>query len=349
MKKLYFLIFFLCSTFLIFTIFYFLPHDYNINYKIDGYSINQEFNKKTKIYNFKIKKDDEEFLYSVSDKYYNKRKQIKYIQLNNNVLNVKLNNLEDFYIIKNNNEYYTSFYDKQKNDEIKFTYNNIDVFNINANFYIWNYIKLININKNNNETIKLFNKDVYNLNLVYLYNEYLLIADYDNKYYFNKFYLINSYNNKIKEVNLSKNIYFDSYFLGNYKKNIYLYDKQNSILYKINPFKETIDKNKFEYLDNNVWKKISENKLSKGNVKFLNTKYYYYEIIDNKLYYITPINKINVVNMDVSSIVYSDENDCYFIVDDILYYANKTELVKIMQYSEWKYNSNNIFIFNNNN
>ena len=117
MKKLYFLIFFLCSTFLIFTIFYFLPHDYNINYKIDGYSINQEFNKKTKIYNFKIKKDDEEFLYSVSDKYYNKRKQIKYIQLNNIVLNVKLNNLEDFYIIKNNNEYYTTFYDEQKNDE----------------------------------------------------------------------------------------------------------------------------------------------------------------------------------------------------------------------------------------
>ena len=53
--------------------------------------------------------------------------------------------------------------------------------------------------------------------------------------------------------------------------------------------------------------------------------------------------------MDVSSIVYSDENNCYFIVDDILYYANKNELVKIMQYSEWKYNSNNIFIFNNNN
>ena len=349
MKKLKFLIFFLCTIFFIFIIFYFLPHNYNINYKIDNFLINQKYNNKTKIYSFKITNNDNVFLYSVQDKYYRKRKQISNISLINNILKIKLKNLEDFYIKKSDSEYYSLYYDDITNDKVKQTYKNIDIYNLNANFYIWNYNELINITNDNIKSIKLFNNDIYNLDLVYQFNNYLLIADYNNKYIFNKFYLINSNNNKIKDVKLTKDIYFDSYFLGNYKNNIYLYDKQSNLLYKINPFKETIEKNKFEYLDNNVWKKTTKNKLDKGNVSFINTKYFYYEIVDKKLYYITPTNRINVVNMDVSNIIYSDENICYFISNDTLYYVNKNKIIKIMKYSEWKFNNSNVYIFNSNN
>ena len=72
---------------------------------------------------------------------------------------------------------------------------------------------------------------------------------------------------------------------------------------------------------------------------------FYYELNDNKLIYVTPINKINVTSLKVSNIIFSNDNECYFISDDTLYYVNKDKIIKLMTYSEWKFNNDYIYIF----
>ena len=212
---------------------------------------------KSESYIFKIKKDNVEYLYSVSGKYYQNHKQIKNIKQKDNIINVTNNNLQNFYINKENDNYYTSYYITIPEDKKKYTFDNIDVYNINANFYIWNYSQFININTKTKKKIKLFDNDIYNIDLCTNFKDYLLIADYNSKYKFNKFYLINTKNNKVKEAQLDKEVYFNSYFLGTYKKYIYLYDMQTKIEYKINPLKNTIYKNRYEILSNNKFEKIT--------------------------------------------------------------------------------------------
>lgn len=345
MKKLRLLIFSFLLIFLSFTIFYFIPKSYELKYTVKGYNIIQTFNNKKKLYIFKIKKDNVEYLYSVSGKYYQNHKQIKNIKQKDNIINVTNNNLQNFYINKENDNYYTSYYITIPEDKKKYTFDNIDVYNINANFYIWNYSQFININTKTKKKIKLFDNDIYNIDLCTTFKDYLLIADYNSKYKFNKFYLINTKNNKVKESQLDKEVYFNSYFLGTYKKFVYLYDMQTKIEYKINPLKNTIYKNRYEILSNNKFEKISVNKLNKGNVSFKKEIDFYYELNDNELIYVTPINKINVTSLKVSNIIFSNDNECYFISDDTLYYANKDKIIKLMTYSEWKFNNDYIYIF----
>ena len=136
MKKLRLLIFSFLLIFLSFTIFYFIPKSYELKYTVKGYNIIQTFNNKKKLYIFKIKKDNVEYLYSVSGKYYQNHKQIKNIKQKDNIINVTNNNLQNFYINKENDNYYTSYYITIPEDKKKYTFDNIDVYNINANFYI---------------------------------------------------------------------------------------------------------------------------------------------------------------------------------------------------------------------
>ena len=345
MKKLRLLIFSFLLIFLSFTIFYFIPKSYELKYTVKGYNIIQTFNNKKNLYIFKINKNNIEYLYAVSDKYYQNHKQIKSIKQNGNIIYVTNSNLQNFYINKENDSYYSAYYETGFDDKKKFTFDNIDVYNINANFYIWNYSQFININSKVKKEIKLFDNDIYNIDLCTTFNDYLLIADYSSKYKFNKFYLINTKNNKVKEVSLDEEVYFNSYFLGTYKKFIYLYDMQNKMEYKINPLKNTIYKNRYEILNNNKFEKVSVNKLNKGNVSFKEDKDFYFELNDNKLIYVTPINKINVTSLKVSNIIFSNDNECYFISDDTLYYVNKDKITKLMTYSEWKFNNDYIYIF----
>ena len=320
MKKLSSFIFFLLAIFTLFLIIYFIPKNYKNSYNVDGYNITEKYDKKDKIYSFILQNENGDYVYAVKDKYYNKHRQISKIIKENNLLKIKTYDIDDFYI-------------------------NIDIYEYKANYYIWNYTGFININKKNKEIIKLFEKDLYDIDLVYTFDNYILVADYSNKYYFNKMHLLNTSNNKIKVVNLDSNVYFNSYFLGKHKKYIYLYDMQENIEYKINPFKNFIQNTSYGIYDNNSWKKISKNKLDKGNVSFIIKKDFYYQLDNEILYYVTPVNRIKITDMKVSKIVKSDDNNCYFISNDSMYYADKNNISKLLSYSEWNFNYSNIYVF----
>ena len=344
MKKLRRFITFIATIILIFIIFYFLPKNYKVNYKVSKYNVYQTYNKKTNVYTFNITNGKNKYVYALENKFKTRYYQIKKVSIKDGILYVDTFDLGNFYIKKNDDKYYFKNYDSPYDANKIKTYKNIDIYNNQNNIYVWNYTELLNIN-NNYKSIKLFNNDMYDLPLTYQFKNYLVIPDYNSKYTFNKFYIINTDNNKVTNFSFKYDIYYNSYFMGDYKNNIYLYDMQNHLEYKINIYKETVEKVSNQVLKNDYFKKISTNKLDKVNVKFEYIKNFYYEIENEVLYFVTPVNKIIASKLKVQNIVYSDENNCYFISNDTLYFVNNNLTYKIMTYSEWNFNNDNIFVF----
>lgn len=345
MKKLKFFIFFLICLFNLFLFFYLVPKDYIIKYTINDFTIIENYNKKGKYYSFYIKNKDNNYVYSIQNKYLRKRKLIKKINLNGEVLNIKIDKLGKFTITLKDGIYYTNYYDNTFDSKIIDDYQNIKVYNKMSNIYIWNYNSFINISNKGFNKITLLEKDEYEPTHITKYEDNILLPDYKNKYIFENILLLNSKNNKVKNIKLNKKIYYNSYFMGEYKKYLYLFDIQEGKEYQINPLNGYVEKMPFERIKNGNWEKISLNKLNKKEGIFLNESLFYYKLDKNTLKYITPDNVIMVTNLSVDRIVQSDNYGCFFISDDSLYYADNNAITKLLQYNEWKFNNNNIFIF----
>ena len=348
MKKLFFLISIIVIIFFIFVFLTFLPKNYKYEYKINKINIIESYNKKDSIYYFKIinsKKDIYE--YSLQHKYLRKRGLINSLKIKNSCIKANSKVLASFSICKDRDDYSTNYYNYEDISKRIDNFENIDIYNLLSNkYFIWNYSNFLAISNNEYKKINLFASDMYEIDLIAKLKDYLVIADYSQKYIFKKLYLINSKNNKVKEAKLDRNIYYNSYILGTYKNNIYLYDLEKELEYKINPFKAEVSKNPYEILINNSWQKVSINKLNKKNLQFLNQTKFHYEIQGNILYYITANIKIKVVNIPVSRIVQSNEKEAFFISEDSLYFVDIDKgITKIMKYSEWNFNNKYIYIF----
>ena len=347
MKKLLSLIISLILLFIIYLNIVFVARDYNYKYILDNYLITEKYNKDKHSYFFEIESKKELFVYSLDSKYVSKRGLINKISEKDNCLSVKTLKIKDFTICKNDEEYLTSFFNQDNNEKEIDIYENIVIYNdFDNKIFVWNYENFLYFDGQKVKKINLFDSDIYELKIITSLDRYLIVADYNQKYYFEKLYIIDSKNGHVKESKLNRKIYYDSYILGTYKNNFYLYDNNKEIEYVINPFKNTIEKNKYEVLINGKWQKTSLNKLKKQEAHFRIDKNYYYDIIDGKLYYITPINKILVSDLVVNRIIQSDNQICYFISDDSLYYVDiDKRLTKIMSYSEWVFNNQNIYVF----
>ena len=344
------LISFIIALVLLFSVYYVsvhIPKDYSYRYILDDFVITEKYYKTKKYYVFDIKYNNEEYEYSLKEKYTHTRGLIKKVTIKDSCLYVKTTLFNSFTICKNNNEYITKFYNNEFDNSIINNYENINIYNeLNNTFLIWNYKDFLYINGKNNKHIKVFDSDAYELKIITKLDRHLVVADYNQKYYFEKLFIIDSKSGHVKESKLNRKVYFDSYILGTYKNNIYLYDDNKEIEYIINPFKNTIEKNKYEFLNNGKWEKTSVNKLKKQEVKFNNNEDYHYQLIDNYLYYITPINRILVTNLKVARIIESDDKTAFFISEEALYYVDiDQELIKVMSYSEWLFNNQNIYIF----
>ena len=195
----------------------------------------------------------------------------------------------------------------------------------------------------------MFSKDIYNLNLIYQYDNYLLIPDYEQDYIFDKIYVINTEKAQKSTINLRFETYFDSYFLGNYKNDVYLYDLKNNQEYYIDIKKGKIYKTENKILVNNEWQKISSQTFQKEKPTFTKDKAITYIINNNKLYEkIYNSNNLYLVsNREVKQIVKVDNLDVYYISSDTLYKYNPIDGEKaLLRYSEWNFNYKNmVFIF----
>lgn len=336
--------------FIIFNYIYFRKASYKLEYQINDFNIVEEYNKEMKAYFFTITKKDKEYnLVSLSN-YTTKRRLINEIEVEDSCLNFKTTNINLYSICNNEDEYYL----KNTNDLDNFTkessYENIEIDSLENNTYLlWNYHDFIYINKEKEKKFSLFSKDIYNINLIYQYNNLLLIPDYEQEYIYNKIYKINTDKAQKSTINLRFEIYFDSYFLGDYKEKVYIYDLKNNQEYYIDMKEEKLYKTESEILVNNKWQKISSQTFKNDKPTFEQYLPVSYILENNKLY-IKVYNSDNLIlasSREIKQIVKIDNLDVYYISEDTLYKHNPIDGEKaLLRYSEWNFNYKNmVFIF----
>ena len=235
--------------------------------------------------------------------------------------------------------------------------------NLIPNHYlaIENY-KGITLISNTIKSVEIFKNDVYKKPLSTFAGKYYIVADYNEKYSFKKFYAINLINGNIKEIRSYNEISFDSIVQGTVDNEIYIFDKDAEVQYKINIDKETIKKidNEIKYY-NGKWTTMT---LSEALSEKTFSNYYTDEIAgydkvdklgkEQGYYYLykKENNKYKVFRADVqnpklitylfdtntpNSIVYL-EDYIYFKNGTTIYYYSKKGKRKIIDNAELKFN-----------
>ena len=369
---------------------------YNIETKDHKYVINEVYKNKKYYFLISDKKNKYKYSFETDNKFHKSKKVVKKIyeyKLDDMLcIYPGLKKKADVNIVcsKDNKTYSYTYYKNKLNDFVKTLKENgyssnswkkdnnyqtkidtLKVYNKNINdntsLYIYKYDGFYAINKEENEKLKLFKNDNYNNTLGAQISNYYIIPDYDEKYDYSKFYRINMKNNKVKEVTYKYEISKDSYINGIIDDEIYLFDKDELVQYKIykkgKKIKEVGNKEAdvlyydlgfkkesvYTFRDEEMTFKTFKDYISKiennTSIKFLrnNIDTYYYQTKDNNVYYynINSKQKVLLFNMKISDFkLYNDT--IYFINNDTVYSYNINEgLKKLVVYSELAFNYEN--------
>lgn len=356
------------SILFVFVLFYGIirSKNYEIEYTLNDIRVVEKYNKKEHIYEFSLFKGETEFYFAFPHGYVHKKKLLNSIDIKekedilcllpeSEQLSVYPQCLQNdtfisYHLVEDKN-IIDDTYQKEIMYEEK-TFNNINIYALNdKKYYIWNYEGFYVISNKEEKEIKLFKEDIYNIPLTIKVGSYLLMADYDEKYAFQKFYVINTKNDKVRELNLEKEIAFNSYFLGTTDKKAYLVDKKNKNEYEIYPKRllseSIVNNNQGRILNNDKWEPISLNDLVNKENSFTYKKLTQYLLEENVLYKMQGDVKTKLSNKTVKEIVYSTEDTVYYLEGDTLYYYNDSDgEVWVISNFEWNFNYKNmIFIF----
>ena len=365
MKKLYIMIFIILSLVITFVIFTSTPKDYQVNYTINKVDITEKYQKATNDYHFILKYKNIEYPYIIKTEYSKKRKLITDVKIiedkkdtcltilsknNKQTLCSDKKGLKDYHLI--NDDLYGKNFKSKKEEKVIKTYEKINIYNNTYNYLIWNYKGYINLNKNNNENIKIFNNENYSTLNTYQIDKYLIIPDYDSKYYFTKMYIFDTEKQLLNDISFDYEISYDLLYLGEVKNKLYFIDKKNKNEYYLNFKKLEIKKvkiknDKIDIYENGECNNQSLKDVINKNISFTFAQSYNYKIIDDNLYQIIDNHNIKISNQKITSIISSNENQVFYLVGTKLYCYNANGENLLLEYKEWKFNYlNQIFIFN---
>lgn len=354
MKKHYILIISFILAFSFFLYIYLKPISYETEYTVNDIKIKEKYDSSKKYYSFDIYYGELDFNIISFSKYTTKRRLIDDIDISNyNVrtcTNIKNSKIPLYDVCFKDNNYLTNYIDSEASFNNNSTYENIIVNELNDKKYLlWNYREFIYLNGKKTSKIDLFDNDIYNLALNYQFDKYLLLPDYDQEHQFDKLNVVDINNGKVSTIKLRFPVYFDSYFLGNDNNKVYLYDTKEGQEYYIDIKKEDIYKTSNKIYNINKWEKVSEQKLKNSKMTFTYEKVIDFVLEDNKLYMVNTLTnqRLLVTEQNVDKIIKSNNNEVYYLVIDTLYYFNpNTGFKKLIKYSEWEFNNQNmIFIF----
>ena len=355
---------FLIFLFILYVLFH--SRTYEVNYTLEDVSVTEKYDKKEQVYRFSLKRNDQEFFTLFEHKYFHSKKLIQDIEVKEKedtlCLIPKSKKLSFVPLCQKNGEWisYTLVkdtdlipeeYQKTLENEEK-SYNALTLYHLDdKKYYIWNYTGFYVITKDTQKEMKLFNTDVYNIPITTKTKDYLVMANYDEKYAFTKFYVIDTKKDKIRELNLKEEIPYDAYFLGSTNKKTYLVDKKNKKEFEIYPKRLLIENiahnNQGTILKEDKWEPIGIQSLVSNENAFTRKEYTSYIIENNTLYKVQDTYKTKVTEKEVKEIVTYDKENVYYLVDDKLYTYNDTfGEVLIMSHFEWNFNYKNmIYIF----
>lgn len=259
----------------------------------------------------------------------------------------------DYHLVSDKmKENLNEYYNEEESEETEI--NNYNIYLNEQNLLLWNYKGFYKLNKANMDYIKIFNKDIYDISLAVKINEYILIPNYEQKYNFNEVYIINTEKDTVEKWTIEHEISFDSKILGINDRSIFLLDKKNKIEYELVPHKQ-----KMRIVGTNTKKgtlyeygkevKESITKIIADNREFKYQKDYIFTIKNDKLYlqYFDSKELMKISNNNIDKIVNINEDTIYYISKNTLYKYNiKDGEKKIIEYSEWEFNNNNMVFIN---
>lgn len=385
MKYLFKQLIFVVIAFLILkSIFYILDNNHEIEYNIGNFDVKEKFEIKggKHIYTYNLKNEDFEITFDV-DKNFNKSEKtiedIKYFEDEKCILPIFKNGEIIYDVMCKNDDTVYFAYDltqkipvknvkKYKSDHFldnasaqNYEANRVYKSNIPENHYLFveNYKGIVLIN-NEVSTIKLFDNDIYKKELSTVVGKYYLVANYNDELTFKSFYLVNLINGKQKEIRSVNPISFDSYIQGVVNDDVYLYDLDNKVQYKIDLDTELVTKvagnNNIKYYDGKwttmTLKEATEKKVfvPYNTTKFSNydksdklDKYYVYEK-EGKYYNVYSISENNkkqrtflFKTSDPNSVTYLD-GYIYFRKDNSYYCYSTKGIRKLIENTEMQFN-----------
>lgn len=365
--------------------------EYITQYKINSIDIEETYvNDSKDYYNFEIKTDKNTFLLSTYQNFNKESKIIKDIKIFNNnqyecILPIFKDNkiIMDIQCISNNviKNYQTikgiaeldkfaneieGYKDKfTKKEDITITKDTLNIYvnNIVDNHFLGltSYKGLYTINNNNVKKVydtEIFAQDVYKRPLSTFYNEYYIVADYDQKFNFESMHIINLKNTKDSKINSKYSISFDSFVQGVVDDQVYIIDTNSKMQYKVDINNKQVENitngTKVTHYENGTFKELEINNVIKNKTKFkssyennvfakyqnysyisksVNNGYAVYRTIDNQqLTYLFTTKDINDVIVVNDYIYYRDDNK-------IKYYNDSTGIKTIIENSEFKFNN----------
>ena len=400
MKKIIKLILIIIAILLVFEIliFIFKTH-HNIDYTVKNEKIKYKVNEvyKDKKYSIRITNKDKIYAFEVDNNFYKRKKIVK------NIYTYNLGNVSCIYpkykrdkassniICSRNNETYSYEYFKAelkpfikrlKKDgfsnpswkDKSNKQNRLDTLTIYPNninedtyIYIYNYKGFYSINNETSTNLKILKNDKYKNTLGAQVGKYYVIPNYDENHTYKHFYRIDMTKDKIKEFKVKKKVNSDSYVNGVIDDEMYIFDKDKLVQYKINPKKKKqkeVGNKEDKVLDYNLkFKRINVYKMrdeivkfktvdnyidkleGKANIKFIEKvgSTYYYQNINNDVYYYNANSKVKIhlFNKEISDFKLVG-NTIYFISNDTLYSYNiDLDLSKLVIYSELSFNPEN--------
>ncbi len=221
-------------------------------------------------------------------------------------------------------------------------------------------------------SVKLFDNDIYKKTVKIFGDKYYIVADYNEEYSFKIFYVVNIINGNIQEIRSYNDISFDSVIQGYVGDDVYLFDKDAQVQYKVSLKYENVekvgDKDNIKYYCGGEWKIMTLNEALNGK-KFDNyyvkapkgysgaaclgkdTGYcYYYKKSDdgsNYLVYRSDVQNTKVKTYlfktsDLNSIIYLDDY-IYFRDNENICYYHDNGVRKVLSNSEFEFNDDIAF------
>lgn len=240
--------------------------------------------------------------------------------------------------------------------------------NLVSNHYLaFENYKGLTLVSNTARDVKLFENDVYKKDVSIFTDKYYVVADYNEEYTFKKFYVINLINGNIREIRSYNEISFDSVVQGATLDDIYVFDKDAEVQYKLSLKYETVEKvsGEIKYYDGK-WGTMSLSEALEGKkfdnyyssdingydrVNKLGDKvgyYYLYKKVDDKyLVYRADIQNPGLITYlfttsDMDSVIYLNDY-IYFKDGTVIYYYYNNGVRRVIENSELEFNNDILF------
>lgn len=362
--------------------YYYSIKKHDCTYKKNGYNIEEKFYKtNSHWYDFTIKKKKQSYIFTINKNLKKQKRIIKKIKTykNKNITciipiykkDIPLNlycNLDNQqvsidYLLKNRKEDFLKIQEKIKKYKIKYPYEEISkknykkikVYNKNILennvYFIWNYKGIYILKKDKNDYQKILDYDLYDNVMSCIVDKYYVLFENTSVNGIKNIYYYDFKKNKLKtykpEIILSK----DTYINGVIDNLIYVTDNKEKKQYIIN-----IKKEKIEEISNSTNNYIiykNEKKTTLNRSDFFQKQQIFKNTVNGHYTYFQKENKIYKKKNNKTSLLLelNDIKEWELVGDEIILlsdqtiysYTEENGLRKILENNELKYNYKNIY------